>query len=1139
VRGDVVFPMAGFVAIAGEAVRQITIASDGRMGGGYCVRQVMVRTALVLSESEGDEGVEIVTALRAGRVTDQEDSVWWEFVIASHNGSAWVRHCEGQVMPLREDAAPTVTDGGGQLPRRVGKTRLYDALARSGLDFGPEFQLLTNISSSVTEGTARADLVQSGTQVSQPYPGHMHPASIDGCIQLLLVANARGLCRDIHQLVVPTRVEHMEVWQGTAEMHVRADASGSPSEVECTTSDGRVALRMSGLRVSSALDSDGDHSTHDPSTLPDAHAAARLQWLPDLDLAPLANLIQPPSRSTEERELQEILTLLCILSAADKLSHLTRSPNKPHFTKYRSWLDRRIALAQSGSHPLVPSAASYATLPAPSRDALLKETYHKLLALEGRISTASTQAIYRIHSHIERLFSGEQDTLSLLMQDDLLTQIYNDAPFDYTPFLQLLSHARAGDGGGLRILEVGAGTGGTTARVLASLDAISKVNGGLLPCREYVFTDVSAGFFPSARERFSQFAENNMVFRTLDISRPPTSQEAWTEKDLGSFDLVIAPNVVHATPCLGETLRNLRAMLKPDGGGWLLLNEIVTHTGMLGFVFGCFEGWWLGEADGRVWGPHVDVERWDWELRGAGLSGVEAAVADGQGEEGVCVALLSRTRQTREQGKEEGDATLLCLNPEAGLAAELISGLREEGWAVTPCTLGEQLPQPGQDVIACVDLEMNFFEEERLTKKDFTAFQALLRHLRDKDQHILWLTRPFQVRSRDPRGAQTLGVMRSIRAELGLPLFTLELDWESERPQAAGTVGRVFATKVRGVKDGDVLNADREFVLDNGVVHVGRHIPFSLTKEESELTALITSTPQQQFSTLVKTLHLSQPGDLSTLHWRSHPLPPSSSLPDDHILVQIHSAGLNFRDILFATASLPPSLSGEPRSETQLGVEASGTILATGRAVTHLSPGNRVLLLSTAASTLTTHLVIPASLVVPLPESLPLAIAAAAPVCFATALYALQEVGGLRRGMSVLIHSACGGVGLAALQVCRMVGVEEVYATIGSAEKRAYLVGREGIPAHRVFSSRDGGFLQGVREGTKGRGVDLVLNSLSGELLHQTWECVADYGVMVELGKRDFVGGGRLDMKPFLGNRRFVGVDLYQLGRDRPDKIGQ
>lgn len=92
-----------------------------------------------------------------------------------------------------------------------------------------------------------------------------------------------------------------------------------------------------------------------------------------------------------------------------------------------------------------------------------------------------------------------------------------------------------------------------------------------------------------------------------------------------------------------------------------------------------------------------------------------------------------------------------------------------------------------------------------------------------------------------------------------------------------------------------------------------------------------------------------------------------------------------------------------------------------------------------------------------------------------------------------------------------------------------------GIPRDHIFHSRDSSFTPGIMRATNGRGVDIVLNSLAGKLLHSSWECVAPHGKMIELGKRDFLTHGVLSMSPFLANRTFYGVDLLQICQEKHD----
>jgi NADPH:quinone reductase-like Zn-dependent oxidoreductase len=141
-------------------------------------------------------------------------------------------------------------------------------------------------------------------------------------------------------------------------------------------------------------------------------------------------------------------------------------------------------------------------------------------------------------------------------------------------------------------------------------------------------------------------------------------------------------------------------------------------------------------------------------------------------------------------------------------------------------------------------------------------------------------------------------------------------------------------------------------------------------------------------------------------------------------------------------------------------------------------------------------------------------------------------------GQSVLIHSACGGVGLAAVQIARMIGAD-IYATVGQEDKVKYLIDNFQLPRNRIFDSHSEAFVQGIMEETDNKGVDLVLNSLGGDLLHATWSCVAPFGKFIEIGKKDLQGFGKLDLNPFLANRSYHGVDLDAFGEKKPELMNR
>lgn len=111
-----------------------------------------------------------------------------------------------------------------------------------------------------------------------------------------------------------------------------------------------------------------------------------------------------------------------------------------------------------------------------------------------------------------------------------------------------------------------------------------------------------------------------------------------------------------------------------------------------------------------------------------------------------------------------------------------------------------------------------------------------------------------------------------------------------------------------------------------------------------------------------------------------------------------------------------------------------------------------------------------------------------------------------------------------------------MFCTVGNQEKVKYLIDNYGIPESHIFNSRNDSFAADVMRATNERGVNLVLNSLSGELLHASWNCVAEFGLMVEIGKRDFQRHARLSMDVFELNRGFIGLDLGHVFQYRPQE---
>ena len=244
--------------------------------------------------------------------------------------------------------------------------------------------------------------------------------------------------------------------------------------------------------------------------------------------------------------------------------------------------------------------------------------------------------------------------------------------------------------------------------------------------------------------------------------------------------------------------------------------------------------------------------------------------------------------------------------------------------------------------------------------------------------------------------------------------------------------------------------------------------------------------------------------------------------------IQVHASGLNFIDVMRALGVYP----GQDDGPTQIGVECSGVVTAVGADVHDVRIGDAVIAL--AAEGIGSYVTTPASLVTPKPVQLSFEEAATVPIAYLTAYYALHEQARLRRGERVLIHSAAGGVGLAAVEVARWLNAT-VLATAGTPEKRDHL---HGLGVEHVFDSRSLGFANEVLAATGGDGVDVVLNSLSGEAISHSLEALSPYGRFLEIGKTDIYGEGRLRLWQLRNNAAYLVIDLAQLITDRPAYVG-
>lgn len=335
-----------------------------------------------------------------------------------------------------------------------------------------------------------------------------------------------------------------------------------------------------------------------------------------------------------------------------------------------------------------------------------------------------------------------------------------------------------------------------------------------------------------------------------------------------------------------------------------------------------------------------------------------------------------------------------------------------------------------------------------------------------------------------------------------------------EHPELRATIVDVgspaeYENAVAEVLAGD---AERHVAWRTGQRHISRLTPF---EAQTNVQAMVRA-EGRPFG-----LVIDEPGRLHTLTLRGREIPQPG--PED-VVVRVSSASLNFADVMRAMGFFLRSST----APVELGSDCAGTVVAVGSAVESVSVGDRVGCV--AMDCFGTHALTQADLVYPLTPSVTDAQAAAAPSAYATAVYCLEHLVHPQPGTRVLIHSASGGTGLACFEVAKRLGLE-IFATAGSPAKRQYL---RDLGIEHVMDSRSLGFVEQILDATGGEGVDIVVNSLSGEALEANLRVLASDGVLLELGKRDIYADGQLPLGHFKKRLTVTAVDIAGLKIERP-----
>lgn len=274
-------------------------------------------------------------------------------------------------------------------------------------------------------------------------------------------------------------------------------------------------------------------------------------------------------------------------------------------------------------------------------------------------------------------------------------------------------------------------------------------------------------------------------------------------------------------------------------------------------------------------------------------------------------------------------------------------------------------------------------------------------------------------------------------------------------------------------------------------------------------------------------LSFTRPGVLNNLCWKQIDYLPE--LLNDDIIVKPTVVGLNFRDVMYAMGMLSDEAVENGFAGATLGMELSGVVEKVGNKNGKFKVGDNVICF--APRSFSNKVITKTYATVHKPSKWSFQEASTIPSTFFTVYYALHYLARLEPGEKVLIHGAAGGVGLAAIQYANYIGAE-IFATAGNDEKRDFI---RQMGVKHVFDSRSVTFANQIMELTDNQGIDVVLNSISGEAIWQNLSILKPFGRFLELGKRDFYENSKIGLKPFRNNISYFGIDADQLLVERKD----
>ncbi|KAI1121201.1 hypothetical protein F5Y10DRAFT_288746 [Nemania abortiva] len=1143
---DMVLPAAGYVAMAVEAAsraHQTLQATSIPLITGYALRDVAIKSGLRIPED--DYGIEVITTMEFADTATTQSPSWASFSVSSvtRESGEWTEHCVGliRVETLPRESESKISEfAGARSAANIDRSVWYKRFAAIGLGYGAAFQPLSEIRADKGKNKVMAQVSLQTTKDTikggeSPYV--LHPASLDGAIQLGLIACHKGQASEANTAFIPVHFsqlylsahipDELESARATAQGE-RRNLRNAYLDLALAAPDGREFLRVENLRCTSF--------SRASQTIEKAYSSpfTRLVWKPDIRgmnndqcrrlFTPTPeNIKSAPHLGVMNRLAHAIVYNIYETFAGDG-STVTEPAPAGEVGHFFDWIKRRGTLDDNEIR----------------REFKKLSSAERLARIDEIVSQApgviEVQTSKLLHDNMADILAERRTGIDVIISAGLLAPLYDKGLFltgahpQFYRIINSLGHANPN----LRYFEIGGGTGGATRIAMRAL----RGPNGLKSYKDYTFTDISPGFLTTAREALSDAGLDGMIYNVLDVEKDPET--------LGYepvYDVVVACQVLHASSNMKRTLTNVGKLLKP--GGKLILQESTSNSIIPAVVVGTFTGFWAGIPDGRVDTPFMSLETWDANLRATGFSGTELVLDDYPYPHNTTSTIVSTFLGPPAAASEEetqatpGDNSqviqLLCsaakgsIPPLVGTLAQEFEDRRQrtrQGW------LGDvaSVPENSHVVVFLDDrhVQLQGGEEQKY-------YLASFQHLARSAASLTVLTSCGIIKGRNPDGALIPGLLRVLRTENPSTKF-LSVDINGDQFETSGELetgssgpAHCIADRVislqgygDGKQDEDNDNPlDYEFAWQDGCLWVSRYaaVPDDEVPASSSYYSPDGQSPKEaEMALLPLDSHnavraaFGTPGVLGSLYFEpdKETLTP---LPPGFVDVKVTAVGLDQDDL--------DGWSGRADTTSSIS-EFTGLVAGTGPSLDGFEVGDRVCGLALGRLQVGNSARVAGSLVLKVQSEdfgLRLGMALRA---YATAIYVLEHVAHLAPqetwlGKTVLVQSAGTAVGIATVMIARSKDAD-VYATVRSDQDADQVIQETGISPSHVFSLEYGtrNLRRVAAAAPKGQ-FDIILSTSEADLefTYETQYLLASPSYLVHTGRVQDLNaafGGGLNM---------------------------